>query len=39
MTKTKKSNATAKTPARTPVKTIDQLTLNRLIAQKFEMTI
>ena len=39
MTKNKKSNAKTKAPKRVPVKTIDQLTLNRLIAQKFEMTI
>lgn len=36
---TKKANAKTKAPIRQPVRTIDQLTLNRLIAQKFEMTI
>lgn len=38
-TTSKKTNAKPKTPTRQPVKTLDQLTINRLIAQKFEMTI
>lgn len=38
-TTTKKANAKIKAPARQSVRTVDQLTLNRLIAQKFEMTI
>lgn len=36
---TKKTTVKTNAPTRQPVKTIDQLTLNRLIAQKFEMTI
>lgn len=39
MSKTQKTKARTKTPTRPLVKTVDQLTLNRLIAQKFEMTI